>query len=67
MPFHVSETNHQNIGIEINNINQKGKKVLVHYHFTGIDTSSVDENKLVNIGETIGLGDIKKCNLGLIQ
>lgn len=60
MPFHVSETNHQNIGIEINNINQKGKKVLVHYHFTGIDTSSVDENKLVNIGETIGLGDIKK-------
>ncbi|UTL73349.1 DUF4179 domain-containing protein [Bacillus halotolerans] len=60
MPFHVSETNHQNIGIEINNINQKGRKVMVHYRFTGIDTSSMNENDLVNIGETIGLGDTKK-------
>ncbi|MHC5563654.1 DUF4179 domain-containing protein [Bacillus spizizenii] len=60
MPFHLSETNHQNIGIEINNIKQEGRKVLVHYRFTGIDTSSIDENELVNIGETIGLGDMKK-------
>ncbi|MHA6487255.1 DUF4179 domain-containing protein [Bacillus cabrialesii] len=60
MPFHVSETNHQNIGIEINNMKQKGRKVMVHYRFTGVDTSSMDESELVNIGETIGLGDIKK-------
>ncbi|MGG3033324.1 DUF4179 domain-containing protein [Bacillus stercoris] len=60
MPFHVSKTNHQNIGIEINNMKQEGRKVLVHYRFTGIDTSSMDENDLVNIGETIGLGDMKK-------
>lgn len=33
---------------------------MVHYRFTGIDTSSMNENDLVNIGETIGLGDTKK-------
>ncbi|MDR4434757.1 DUF4179 domain-containing protein [Bacillus tequilensis] len=60
MPFHISKTNHQNIGIEINNMKQEGRKVLVQYRFTGIDTSSMDENDLVNIGETIGLGDMKK-------
>ncbi|MGF7536219.1 DUF4179 domain-containing protein [Bacillus mexicanus] len=60
MPFHVSKTNHQNIGIEINNMKQEGRKVLVQYRFTGIDTSSMNENDLVNIGEMIGLGDMKK-------
>ncbi|MCG8398161.1 DUF4179 domain-containing protein [Bacillus atrophaeus] len=60
MPLRLSETKHQNIGIEINNINQKGRKVMVHYRFTGVDTSSMDENDLVNIGEMIGLGDIKR-------
>nr|WP_087991335.1 DUF4179 domain-containing protein [Bacillus subtilis] len=59
-PFHVSETNHQNIGIEINNMKQEGRKVLVYYRFTGVDTSSMNEDDLVNIGEMIGLGDIKK-------
>ncbi|WP_430742859.1 DUF4179 domain-containing protein [Bacillus atrophaeus] len=60
MPFHVSETKHQNIGIEINNIKQEGRKVLVHYRFTGVDTSSMSKNDLVDIGEMIGLGDIKR-------
>ncbi|MEG7380805.1 DUF4179 domain-containing protein [Bacillus subtilis] len=60
MPFRVSETKHQNIGIEINNMKQEGRKVLVHYRFTGVDTSSMNEDDLVNIGEMIGLGDIKK-------
>ncbi|MCO4851778.1 DUF4179 domain-containing protein [Bacillus vallismortis] len=60
MPYRLSETKHQNIGIEINNINQKGRKVMVHYRFTGIDTSSMSEDDLRNIGEMIGLGDMKK-------
>ncbi|MCY8317031.1 DUF4179 domain-containing protein [Bacillus vallismortis] len=60
MPYRLSETKHQNIGIEISNINQKGRKVLIHYRFTGIDTSSMSEDDLRNIGEMIGLGDMKK-------
>lgn len=60
MPLRLSETKHQNIGIEINNIKQEGRKVLVHYHFTGVDTSSMSKDDLMNIGEMIGLGDMKK-------
>ncbi|CAL1525625.1 DUF4179 domain-containing protein [Bacillus subtilis] len=60
MPYRLSETKHQNIGIEINNIKQEGREVLVHYRFTGVDTSNMSKDDLVNIGETIGLGDIKK-------
>ncbi|WP_416720827.1 DUF4179 domain-containing protein [Bacillus subtilis] len=60
MPYRLSETKHQNIGIEINNIKQEGREVLVHYRFTGVDTSNMSKDDLVNIGEMIGLGDMKK-------
>lgn len=40
---------------------------MVHYRFIGVDTSSMSKDDLVNIGEMIGLGDMKKCNHGLIQ
>lgn len=63
MPYRLSETKHQNIGIEINNIKQEGREVLVHYRFTGVDTSNMSKDDLVNIGETIGLGDIKNAIL----
>ncbi|MFW0911982.1 DUF4179 domain-containing protein [Bacillus altitudinis] len=54
------KTKHHGIGIKINKIEQKGHSVTVYYQFTGVDQKELDEDVMENIGEWIGLGDVKK-------
>ncbi|AHK48254.1 hypothetical protein AJ82_03770 [Bacillus velezensis TrigoCor1448] len=54
------ETKHHHVGITIKKIKQQGRRVIVDYQFTGINYSKVDEAQLMNIGESIGLGNTKK-------
>ncbi|WP_025092616.1 DUF4179 domain-containing protein [Bacillus safensis] len=54
------KTKHHGIGIKINKIEQKGRSVIVDYQFTGVDQKELDEDVMKNIGEFIGLGDVKK-------
>ncbi|KXZ17856.1 hypothetical protein AXI59_00990 [Bacillus nakamurai] len=54
------KTEHHHVGIKINKIRQEGRHVIVDYQFTGIDSEKTDEDQLINVGETIGLGDTKK-------
>lgn len=54
------ETKHHHVGITIKKIKQQGRRVIVDYQFSGIDVSKTDEDQLMNIGESIGLGNTKK-------
>ncbi len=54
------KTKHHGIGIKINKIEQKGHSVTVDYQFTGVDQKELDEDIMENVGEWIGLGDVKK-------
>ncbi|KNX35356.1 MULTISPECIES: DUF4179 domain-containing protein [Bacillus amyloliquefaciens group] len=54
------ETKHHHVGITIKKIKQQGRRVIVDYQFTGINYSKADEDQLMNIGESIGLGNTKK-------
>ncbi|MEA1007487.1 DUF4179 domain-containing protein [Bacillus velezensis] len=54
------ETKHHHVGITIKKIKQQGRRVIVDYQFTGINDSKTDKNQLMNIGESIGLGNTKK-------
>lgn len=54
------KTKHHGIGIKINKIKQKDRSVIVNYQFTGVDQKELDEDVMKNIGELIGLGDVKK-------
>ncbi|MFP3685757.1 DUF4179 domain-containing protein [Bacillus sp. SIMBA_026] len=54
------KTKHHHVGITIKKIKQQGRRVIVDYQFTGINDSKADEDQLMNIGESIGLGNTKK-------
>ncbi|MCP1462173.1 DUF4179 domain-containing protein [Bacillus amyloliquefaciens] len=54
------KTKHHHVGITIKKIKQQGRRVIVDYQFTGINYSKADEDQLMNIGESIGLGNTKK-------
>lgn len=54
------KTKHHGIGIKINKIERKGHSVTVYYQFTGVDQKELDEDVMENVGEWIGLGDVKK-------
>lgn len=54
------ETKHHHVGITIKKIKQQGRRVIVDYQFSGIDVSKADEDQLINVGESIGLGNTKK-------
>ncbi len=54
------KTKHYGIGIKINKIEQKGRSVIVDYQFTGVDGGELDKDRLKNVGEFIGLGDVEK-------
>ncbi|AOC90125.1 DUF4179 domain-containing protein [Bacillus amyloliquefaciens] len=54
------ETKHHHVGITIKKIKQQGRRVIVNYQFSGINVSKTDEDQLMNVGESIGLGDTKK-------
>ncbi|MGV3273166.1 DUF4179 domain-containing protein [Bacillus sp. CIS52] len=54
------ETKHHHVGITIKKIKQQVRRVIVDYQFSGINLSKADEDQLMNIGETIGLGNTKK-------
>ncbi|MEK4631186.1 MULTISPECIES: DUF4179 domain-containing protein [Bacillus] len=54
------ETKHHHVGITIKKIKQQGRRVIVDYQFSGIDVSKTDKDQLMNVGESIGLGNTKK-------
>ncbi|MFP3674406.1 DUF4179 domain-containing protein [Bacillus sp. SIMBA_031] len=54
------ETKHHHVGITIKKIKQQGRRVIVDYQFTGINDSKTDKDQLMNVGESIGLGNTKK-------
>ncbi|MEC1338858.1 DUF4179 domain-containing protein [Bacillus velezensis] len=54
------KTKHHHVGITIKKIKQQGRRVIVDYQFTGINDSKTDKDQLMNVGESIGLGNTKK-------
>ncbi len=54
------KTKHHHVGITIKKIKQQDRRVIVDYQFSGIDVSKADEDQLMNVGESIGLGNTKK-------
>ncbi|ANF35544.1 DUF4179 domain-containing protein [Bacillus velezensis] len=54
------KTKHHHVGITIKKIKQQGRRVIVDYQFTGINDSKTDKDQLINVGESIGLGNTKK-------
>ncbi|WP_047476368.1 DUF4179 domain-containing protein [Bacillus siamensis] len=54
------KTKHHHVGITIKKIKQQGRRVIVDYQFSGIDVSKTDKDQLMNVGESIGLGNTKK-------
>lgn len=54
------KTKHHHVGITIKKIKQQGRRVIVDYQFTGINYSKADKDQLMNVGESIGLGNTKK-------
>lgn len=54
------KTKHHHVGITIKKIKQQDRRVIVDYQFTGINYSKADKDQLMNVGESIGLGNTKK-------
>ncbi|AJK64397.1 hypothetical protein KHU1_0428 [Bacillus amyloliquefaciens KHG19] len=54
------ETKHHHVGITVKKIKQQGRRVIVDYQFTGINYSKAEKDQLINVGESIGLGNTKK-------
>ncbi|MEC3666567.1 DUF4179 domain-containing protein [Bacillus velezensis] len=54
------KTKHHHVGITVKKIKQQGRRVIVDYQFTGINYSKADKDQLMNVGESIGLGNTKK-------
>ncbi|KUP43674.1 hypothetical protein AVR63_16945 [Bacillus velezensis] len=54
------KTKHHHVRITIKKIKQQGRRVIVDYQFSGIDVSKTDKDQLINVGESIGLGNTKK-------